>query len=234
MNSIRESVIETKRWEDYDTIVCPNGQIIDMVDLLDQQARARVALAHLEPFLGSLMSKLRPVYTFRVKTQATDGVNIFINPQFTANLDFEGKVFVLAHELWHCVLDHMRRGRQAGHDHRKSNIAADHEVNNTLVNLDFMKESTIRKCRALLDRKYSEWSYEKIYADNPPDPAKGRQNNSKDADKAQQNQGQGSGQGGNQGSGSGQGGNQNQKRSPEYVDGWNRAISDYRAGKIKL
>ena len=87
-----------------------------------------------------------------------------------------------------------------------------------------MKEASIRKCRALVDRKYSEWSYEKIYADNPPDPAKGKQNNSKDADKAQQNQGQGS----SQGSG------QNQKRSPEYVDGWNRAISDYKAGKIKL
>lgn len=228
MNSIKESAIETKRWEDYDTIVCPDGQVIDMVDLLDQQARARAALAHLEPFLGSLMSKLRPVYTFQVQTQATDGVNIFINPQFTANLDFEGKVFVLAHEIWHCVLDHMRRGRQAGHDHRKSNIAADHEVNNTLVNLDFMKEATIRKCGALLDRKYSEWSYEKIYADNPPDPARGKQNNSKDADKAQQNQDKKSGKG------SGQGGNQNQKRSPEYVDGWNRAISDYKAGKIKL
>lgn len=228
MNSINESASKTKRWEDYDTILCPNGQVIDMADLLDQQARARAALAHLEPFLGSLMSRLRPVYTFHVKTQATDGANIFINPQFTANLDFEGKVFVLAHEIWHCVLDHMRRGRQAGHDPRKSNIAADHEVNNTLVNLDFMKEATIRKCRALLDRKYSEWSYEKIYADNPADPAGGSQNNSEEASKAQQNQNQGQSQG------SGQGGNQNQKRSPAYVDGWNRAISDYKAGKIKL
>lgn len=227
---------ENKRWEDYDTIKCPNGQVIDMNDLLEQQERARAALAHLEPFLGSLMGKLRTVYTFHVKTQATDGYNIFVNPQFTANLDFEGKVFVLAHELWHCVLDHMRRGRQAGHPQRKSNIAADHEVNNTLVNLEFMKEATVRKNNALLDRKYSDWSYEKIYADNPPDPAQGSQNNSKEANDAKNNQSQGGGQQGRGQGGNGQSGNGsgNEKKSPEYVDGWNKALEDYRAGKIKL
>ena len=116
-----------KRWEDYDTIVCPNGQVIDMNKLLDDQQRAIAGLVHIMPFFGGFVSKLRTIYTFRVQTQATDGFNLFVNPQFTYNLDMTGKVFVLAHEIMHCVLNHMRRGK--GHDHEKSNIAADYEVN---------------------------------------------------------------------------------------------------------
>ena len=65
-----------KRWEDYDTIVCPNGQVIDMVKLLDEQQRAKAALLHLFPFFSAFVSKLRVIYTFRVKTQATDGYNL--------------------------------------------------------------------------------------------------------------------------------------------------------------
>ena len=104
-----------KRWEDYDTIVCPNGQVIDMNKLLDDQQRAIAGLVHIMPFFGGFVSKLRTIYTFRVQTQATDGFNLFVNPQFTYNLDMTGKVFVLAHEIMHCVLNHMRRGK--GHDH---------------------------------------------------------------------------------------------------------------------
>ena len=103
-----------KRWEDYDTIVCPDGQVIDMNKLLDDQNRAIAGLVHIMPFFGGLVTKLRPVYTFKVQTQATDGYNLFINPQFTYNLDMTGKVFVLAHEIMHCVLNHMRRGK--GHN----------------------------------------------------------------------------------------------------------------------
>ena len=33
-----------KKWEDYDTIVCPDGEIIDMQKLLDDQNRAKAAL----------------------------------------------------------------------------------------------------------------------------------------------------------------------------------------------
>ena len=84
-----------KKWEDYDTIKCPDGQIIDMVALIDEQQRAKAALVHILPFFNAFINRLRPVYTFRIPTQATDGKNLFINPQFTANLDLTGKVFVV-------------------------------------------------------------------------------------------------------------------------------------------
>lgn len=218
-----------KRWEDYDTIKCPDGHVIDMNKLLDEQQRAKAALVHIIPFFGGFINRLRMIYTFRVKTQATDGYNLFVNPQFTYNLDLTGKVFVMAHEIMHCVLNHMRRGKS--HDHEKSNVAADYEVNCWINDIGLIQASTIEKLGALYDKKYSGWGYEKIYADNPSASGKGSMDNSDEAKDAQKNQqgqpGQGSGQGG-------QKQNQKQNYSADYKAGWNQAMADYKAGKLKL
>lgn len=214
-----------KKWEDYDTIKCPDGQIIDMQKLLDDQQRAKAALIHLEPALGGLVGKLRPVYTFRVSTQATDGVNLFVNPQFTYNLNLTEKTFVMAHEVMHCLLNHLRRGIGKGHDPQKSNVAADYECNITLSDMGLFQYSTIENMKALIDKKYSGWGYEKIYDDNPSQGGnKNNMDNNKDKDKAEKNQQQGHG-GGDQ---------QKQQYSDEYKKGWAKAIEDYKNGKIKL
>ena len=220
-----------KRWEDYDTIVCPNGQVIDMNKLLDDQQRAVAGLIHIMPFFGGFVSRLRTIYTFKVETQATDGYNLFVNPQFTYNLDMTGKVFVLAHEIMHCVLNHMRRGKK--HDPMRSNIAADYEVNNWINDVGLIKSATITKLGALYDKKYSGWGYEKIYDDNPSGPKDSMDNSdqAKDAQKNQQNQ---SGQQSQDKNGKGGGGNQKQEYSAEYKAGWNKAMEDYKAGKLKI
>lgn len=201
-----------KRWEDYDTIVCPDGEVINMQQLLDDQNRAKAALLHLQPFFSAFVGRLRPIYTFRIQTQATDGVNLFINPQFTAKLNLSEKCFVLAHEIMHCVLNHMRRGR--GHDQKRSNIAADYECNITLSDasgqMGLFKKSTIKGMDAYIDEKYNNWGYEKIYKD-VSDSSNDSQDNSKQAQQAQQNQ-----------------------LSQDYIDGWNKAMEDYKNGKLKL
>ena len=180
-----------KRWEDYDTIVCLDGTHINMAKLLQEQAKAKAALIHLEPMFAAFANRLQVVYTFRIKTQATDGFHLFVNPQFTNDLTFEEKVFVLAHECMHCVLDHMRRGRQAGHDSKKSNIAADYEVNQTLVDLGLFSASTIQKIKGLIDAKYSGWAYERIYDDNPKgDSSSGSNNNDQKGQQGEQGGGQ--------------------------------------------
>lgn len=214
-----------KRWEDYDTIVCPNGQVIDMNKLLDDQQRAIAGLVHIMPFFQGFIGKLRPVYTFKVKTQATDGFNLFINPQFTYNLDMTQKVFVLAHEIMHCVLNHMRRGKN--HDSEKSNIAADYEVNCWIDEVGLIRAATMQKMGALYDKKYSGWGYEKIYADSPSGSNDSMDNSkqSKDAQNQQNQQGQQGSSGGN---------SQSQQFSEEYKKGWNKAMEDYKAGKLKL
>ena len=61
---IKESINRTKKWEDYDELVLPDGTKIDMVKLLDEQDRAKAALAHIEPFFAGMIGKVRFVYTF--------------------------------------------------------------------------------------------------------------------------------------------------------------------------
>lgn len=216
-----------KKWEDYDTIVCPDGQIIDMVKLLDDQQRAKAALLHIMPFFGGFIGKLQPIYTFMIPTQAVDGVHLFINPQFTYNLDLTGKVFVLAHEIMHCVLNHLRRGHN--HDQERSNIAADFEVNITLADIGLITKDRIKKIGGLIDDKYSGWGYEKIYNSSPSIPSSEDMNNEEEANKASKNaESNGSG-----GSGS-KGNNQKQEFSDDYKKGWNQAMEDYKNGKLKL
>ena len=150
-----------KKWEDYDTIKCPNGTVIDMQKLLDDQNRAKAALIHVMPWIGGLISKLKFVYTFRIKTQATDGIHLFVNPQFTANLNFTEKTFVLAHEVMHNLLNHLRRGK--GHDPQKSNIAADYVCNITLADIKPFDFNLIKGIGGFIDKKYDNWGYEAIY-----------------------------------------------------------------------
>lgn len=220
-----------KRWEDYDYIKVPlaNGKtgIIDVEKLLDDQQRAQTVLGHLIPFLGAFTGKLRTVYTFHVDTQATDGYNLLVNPWFTYNLTLEEKVFVLAHEIMHCVLNHMRRGK--GHDPEKSNIAADYECNDTLADeMKIVSPSVLKGLGAYYDKKYDGWGYEKIYADgNCSSQGKSNKPSGSDVEpqggNSQQNQ-----------RGSGSSSKKSQQYSQDFKDGWNQAMEDYKAGKLTI
>lgn len=230
-SSINWGASNGKRWEDYDTIKCPDGQVIDMQKLLDDQNRAKAALLHLQPFFAAFVGKLRPIYTFKIQTQATDGVNLFINPQFTYNLDLTEKVFLLAHEIMHCVLNHLRRGK--GHEPHRSNIAADYECNITLSDaqgcMGLVKQSTIKKLQGYIDNKYNNWGYEKIYLDCNSS-SKDSQDNSNQSGNADKNQKQDKS---NDSSGNSSG-NSNKELTPDYITGWNQAMEDYKNGKLKL
>lgn len=213
-----------KKWEDYDYITCMDGQVIDMNKLLDDQQRAKAALVHIQPFFGAFINKLKPIYTFRVATQATDGVHLFINPQFTYNMDLTEKVFVLAHEIMHCVLNHLRRARNLGHDPKRSNVAADYECNITIAQMDLIKVATMKKLGALVDEKFANMGYETIYDKVGSQSSKDSMDNSDG-----ENGGSSSGNGGNS-SGSGS----QKEYSQDYKDGWKQAIEDYKNGKLKL
>lgn len=202
--------MEDKKWEDYDTIKCPDGQIIDMRQLLADQENAKVALIRIMPWLGGFIGRLRFVYTFRVQTQATDGYNLFVNPQFTYNLNLLQKTFVLAHEVMHCLLNHMRRALGRGDDPNKSNVAADYEANIALADIPPFSVSMIKDMHALIDEKYRKMSYEEIYdkVSNSGDSQQNQQGE-KDAQK-------------------------NSQYSADYKEGWNQAMEDYKAGKISI
>jgi len=60
---------------------------------------------------------------------AGDGF-IFFNPEFWDKLPEDQKKTIIAHEIWHLILDHLNRGE--GFDPESYNIAADHVINLTL------------------------------------------------------------------------------------------------------
>lgn len=206
-----------KRLEDYDVVVGPSGKKIDMAKLLDDQHRAMASLRHIAPHFGGLITSLQFVYTYKVDTQATDGFRVFVNPEFTDSLDHTGKVFVMAHELMHCLLNHLRRGKKIDAMNQKGNIAADYEVNQTLVDMGLFKTSTIEKLKGFIDAKWSKVSFETIYSKMPNPPSMPSQGGGGDKNQQgqqnQQNQQNQNGQGNSQGQQGNQSGQEGQGSS---------------------
>ena len=85
-----------------------------------------------QPFFASLLLGMPVVESKETKTIGTDGEQIVYNPEYINTLTLGETVFVLAHEVMHCVFQHMyRRGQR---NEGRWNIAGDYIVNDMLVN----------------------------------------------------------------------------------------------------
>ncbi len=80
------------------------------------------------PFVGGLLMRLDlvPVCDERLDTAATDGDSIYVDIGFYTKLKADERLFVLAHEAWHCALIHFIRRQDRDKD--RFNIAADLEI----------------------------------------------------------------------------------------------------------
>lgn len=97
--------------------------------------RASVNLLLEEPFFGTLVGSLDLVLCDNKSnswctTAATDGKFVYFNRDFVLSLEPRQLMFVLAHEVLHCLYDHL--GRRQGRDPKIWNIANDLMVNYTL------------------------------------------------------------------------------------------------------
>ncbi len=92
----------------------------------------RYQLIRLYPFCGSVLMSLDivPTRDKRISTACTDGSTIYFDIDFLSTLSPDEKLFVLAHEVWHGILQHMIRIE--GRDHYIFNLATDMEVNEML------------------------------------------------------------------------------------------------------
>lgn len=95
-------------------------------------SNARRALLLKYPFIGSLLMRMDivPVRDVRVRTACTDGNKVFFDIDFLGRLTSDEQIFVLGHEIYHCVLSHLVRLQSR--DPQLFNIATDKEVNNLL------------------------------------------------------------------------------------------------------
>lgn len=79
------------------------------------------------PFFGFLCSRLQVVADASCETMMTDSRRLYYGPAFLASIDEITLIFVLAHEVMHCTLNHCTR--RNGRDPYMWNIACDYVVN---------------------------------------------------------------------------------------------------------
>ena len=113
-----------------------------------------------QPFIGMILMHLDFVpITSGCRSACTDGSRVFMNCQFYAKLDLEERLFVLAHESWHCVLLHF--ARLQNRDPEKFNIATDLEIHFILLK-EKMKEPFVLPHDPEWDGLSAEEIYEKL------------------------------------------------------------------------
>ena len=168
---------------------------INIVEITEPQKRkwieTRSALLWKCPaFTHILFSMLNPtrgelaaVFTTDVPIAATDGSNLILNPEPFFALPLEERVFIVAHEIMHAILNHcgvtlpMRRsgnvkfsdGKQLPYDADQMNIAMDYVINDMLVHDKIGKFPSIGGCHdpkiATKDNNFLD-TYRKIYDPN--------------------------------------------------------------------
>lgn len=97
---------------------------------IDNITKAKAQLVVEQPFFASLLLGMPMTEDNSIPTMATNGDWIKYNSTWTAKLTLPEMVFVLAHEVMHCVFQHMYRKNKR--HHLKWNIAADFVINDLL------------------------------------------------------------------------------------------------------
>jgi len=130
------------------------------VDVFDRIIVARVGLLLRHPFFGNMATRLRIKAADEwLPTAAVDGRNLYFNTQFFNAMSNKEIEFVIAHEILHCVFDHL--GRREDRDPILHNIASDYIVNNLLVRDRIGEKPKIVDCYQ--DFKYDGWTSEEVY-----------------------------------------------------------------------
>lgn len=139
---------------------------------LDKMTKARTALLIDQPFFGTLAMRLKMVQDSTIKTLNVNGEVMRYNPDFVKSLESDVTKSAVAHEVMHCVLEHVgSTGRGITLNPKKWNYAADYAANDILK-----KSGFVLGAGWLWDAAYSGMSAEHIYSlipDPPPDDGNG-------------------------------------------------------------
>ena len=158
-DKMREKVLEKYKNVDYNAVLSD----ADREDIREKVIKARVQMLFKFPFFAQLAIRLTLVEVTDawLPTAATDGRNMFYNPHFFKVLTQAEITFVVAHEVLHCVYDHMTPMKSGDYDPKLLNCAADFNINIELVKNQIGEMPAI----GLLDWKYEGWNSFEIYAD---------------------------------------------------------------------
>tara|TARA_A100001015_G_C15044812_1_gene742774 strand:+ start:4395 stop:5492 length:1098 start_codon:yes stop_codon:yes gene_type:complete len=127
--------------------------------------KARAQLLMENPFFGVLALKLKLVQKEDVRTAAVDGVHLFYASKFIEKLSNPEVKGLIAHEVFHCVWNHMTR--RHNRDPKLWNIACDYAINWHLVH----ECHFILPKDGLLDGDYKDMTADAIYNALPKEDA---------------------------------------------------------------
>jgi predicted metal-dependent peptidase len=130
---------------------------LELEDINDRIRSAVMSMLIKNEFFGIIALKLKRKITDTVPTAAVDGRTMFFNPAFVKNITQQELVFLVAHEVYHCVFQHFIR-----RDKRNPvlwNMAGDYVIN-FLLKRDGIGKLIEGGC---YDAKYAGMTTEQIY-----------------------------------------------------------------------
>jgi predicted metal-dependent peptidase len=140
--------------------------------------------------LNNADSKHVALFTKDVPIAATDGTNLLLNPQTFFEYNLQERLFIVAHEIMHCVFNHcglmhgfITRGKisypdgtSLPYDAQTMNIATDLVINDLLIeskvgsfNKDWLHDKSVATS---MDSAID--AYKKVYKANPPGKGGGK------------------------------------------------------------
>lgn len=137
------------------------------------EANTKLLVQH--PFFASLlMDMITIVLSEEIPTAATDGKKIYYNPDFMQEADLNERVFVIAHEVGHCMFQHLARFKHYADaescrglpwNHQIANAAADYIINDMLVqsSVGTMPKGVLHDTRIATFDDMFEDVYERLY-----------------------------------------------------------------------
>lgn len=102
----------------------------------DKFLKARAKLLMEQPFFGTLALRLKVIESEECDTAATDGTRLLYNAKFIDKLSPHELVGLIAHEVMHCVFNHMTRRQERLPN--AWNVACDYAINDHLLKCNFM------------------------------------------------------------------------------------------------
>ena len=133
-------------------------------EILDKLIKARIEMLMSAPFFGNLATRLQiKDATSWCPTAATDGKYFYYNKHFVAALSDAETVFLMGHEVLHCVYDHMDANRRGDRHPVLWNVANDYVINGDLIDARVGEE--IKLVQICHDWKYRGKISEEVYDD---------------------------------------------------------------------
>lgn len=111
--------------------------------------------------LSKYISNINFYWVSEIDTACAGHGFIFFNPDFWNSLPESKRKTVIAHEIWHLILEHLERGKNK--DWEIYNQAADYVINNMLHEDGFDLKGKFGHIEICFDTKYANMSTENIY-----------------------------------------------------------------------